>query len=70
MTNKNPKYYDDDGSEMNPDLIPKPSLCLTCAKDEMVGEEQILCNLTRLDQQGEGDEFECEAYEPKNSTDE
>ena len=65
MTNKNPKYYDDDGSEMNPDLIPKPSLCLTCAKDEMVGEEQVLCNLTRLDQQGE-DEFHCEAYEPKD----
>lgn len=64
MADDNPKYYDDDGSELNPDLVPKPSLCLTCKKDEMSGEEQILCNLNRLDQQGEY-EFCCEAYEQK-----
>jgi len=58
-----PKYYDDDGTELNPDLIAKPSLCITCRKDEDSSEE-ILCNLNRLDQQGETD-FKCGAYEPK-----
>ena len=57
-----PKYFDDDGTEINPDLIPKPSLCISCKKDGLSGEEEILCNLTRADQQGE-DEFQCEAYE-------
>ena len=23
-------YFDDDGKELNPDLIPKPNLCLSC----------------------------------------
>jgi len=57
------RYFDDDGNELNPDLISKPSLCISCAKDEEPNEE-ILCNLNRLDQQGEVD-FGCEAYEPK-----
>ena len=65
MMNENrPKYYDDDGTEINPDLIPKPSLCITCRKDEQSGEEEILCTLTRSDQQGKT-EFRCEAYEPE-----
>jgi len=59
-----PKYFDDDGTEINPDLTPKPCLCVTCKKDGPPGKEEILCNLTRADQQGEG-EFRCEAYEPK-----
>jgi len=25
-------YFDDDGNQLNPDLIPKPGLCLTCKK--------------------------------------
>jgi hypothetical protein len=58
------KFYDDDGTEMNADLIPKPDLCVTCAKDSVPGKEEILCTLTRADQQGE-DEFYCEAYQPK-----
>ena len=58
-----PRYFDDDGTEMNPDLVSKPSLCVSCAKDGDPREE-ILCNLTRLDQEGEAD-FQCEAYEPK-----
>lgn len=57
------KYYDDDGNELNPDLITKPSLCILCAKDDDPDEE-ILCNLNRLDQQCEVD-FKCGAYEPK-----
>ncbi len=58
-----PRFFDDDGNEMHPDLIPKPSLCVSCAKDEDPKEEK-LCNLNRLDQQGEAD-FECGAYQPK-----
>lgn len=51
-----PKYYDDDGTEINPDL------CISCKKNAFSGEEEILCNLTRVVQQGQ-DEFVCEAYE-------
>jgi hypothetical protein len=59
------RYLDDDGNELNPDLIPKPALCISCAKDDDPDEEeQILCNLNRLDQQDEP-EFECFSYEPK-----
>ena len=65
MENNKPKYFNDDGTEINPDLIPKPSLCITCKKDGQSGEEEILCNLTRADQQGE-EEFICEAYEQRN----
>ncbi|MFC1738228.1 hypothetical protein ACFL1G_04150 [Planctomycetota bacterium] len=61
-----PKYFDDDGTEINPDLISKPDLCITCKKNGLSGEEEILCNLTRSDQQGQ-DGFVCDAYEPKDN---
>ena len=54
-------YFDDDGNELNPDLIPKPGLCISCAKNEDP-EEEVLCTLNRLDQSGES-EFKCYAYE-------
>jgi hypothetical protein len=63
MNDNHPKFYNDDGTEVNPDLIPKPSLCISCRKDGIRNEE-ILCDLTRMDQQGE-DEFICDAYELK-----
>lgn len=63
MDDNIPKFYNDDGTEVNPDLIPKPDLCISCRKDEHPNEE-ILCNLNRMDQQG-NDEFICGAYEPK-----
>ncbi len=56
-------YYDDDGEKLNPNLISKPDLCTTCRKDENEDEE-MLCNLNRLDQAGEK-EFICYAYESK-----
>jgi hypothetical protein len=62
MNEDTPKFYDDDGTEFNPDLFPKPSLCISCKKDGL-REKEIFCNLTRAYQQGEG-EFECEVYEP------
>jgi len=63
MDNNIPKFFDDDGTEANPDLIPKPSLCISCKKDGLRTEE-TLCNLNRIDQQG-NDKFICGAYEPK-----
>jgi hypothetical protein len=59
-----PQYNDDDGTEVNPDIVPKPSLCISCNKDEL-GHEEVLCDLTRMDQHG-NNEFICEAYEPKD----
>ena len=58
-----PKFYDDDGTEVNPNLIPKPSLCITLKKDGL-RDEEILCNLNRMGQLGEN-EFICGAYESK-----
>jgi hypothetical protein len=57
-------YFNDDGTEINPDLVPKPGLCLTCKKENAGGKEEILCTLNRNDQKGEA-HFECGAYEPK-----
>ncbi len=53
-------FFDDDGYEMNMNLIKKPTLCLTCRLDNDPNEEP-LCNMTRFDQQEELD-FVCFAY--------
>jgi len=45
------------------DLVPKPSLCISCMKAEDPNEE-MLCNLNRLAQQGYPD-FKCGAYKSK-----
>jgi hypothetical protein len=57
------EYYDDDGTRINPALIPKPSRCVTCRKDDDP-EEDVVCLLTRMDQMGER-EFVCDGYEEK-----
>jgi len=49
-----PPYFNDDGTEINPDLIPKPDLCLICEKQDDPNEE-ILCTLNRI---GQGDDGE------------
>ncbi len=59
-----PKFFNDDGTEFNPDLIPKPDLCISCSKDGLSEQEDFLCNMIRADQQGEA-EFECGAYGQK-----
>lgn len=60
-------YFDDDGTEINPDLIPKPSLCLVCKKNEAHDwEEEMLCNLNRMDQRND-EEFRCFAFEQKST---
>jgi len=55
-----PPFFDDNGTEINPELIRKPGLCITCRKDDNPKEEK-LCTLTRMDQQKEK-EFRCFAY--------
>lgn len=49
------KFYDDDGTEINPETVPKPTLCTTCANEEE------FCIINRFDQKDE-DEFICGAY--------
>ncbi len=60
----NPKeihgFFDDDGYEINSDLIKKPTLCLTCIHDDDPNEES-LCNMNRFDQKDDK-EFKCFAY--------
>ena len=68
MEDHKPKYFDDDGTEINQDLIPNPSLCVSCKKDGMPGGEDVLCDQTRSDQQGDTD-FHCDAYELKDELD-
>lgn len=53
-------FFDDDGFEINTELIKKPSLCLTCANNDDPNEE-LLCNMTRYDQK-DSNEFKCFAY--------
>ena len=58
------RYFNDDGTEFNPDLTPMPDLCASCRKHNDPGQEP-LCNLTRADEQGE-EVFLCFAYEPES----
>lgn len=53
-------FFDDDGYEINSELINKPSLCLTCVNDDDPNQE-LLCNMNRFDQKDEK-EFKCFAY--------
>lgn len=54
-------FFDDDGYEINTDLMKKPGLCTTCVHDNDPNEE-ILCNMNRYDQKDDSD-FKCFAYE-------
>ena len=56
------KLYDDDGTEINANVVPKPPLCSMCANDTDPGQE-MFCTMNRLDQQDEP-EFECDAFRP------
>lgn len=59
------QYFDDDGSEINPDLISKPSLCLSCRHDNDP-EQEVLCNLNRMDHQDDQD-FKCGAFDTQKN---
>ena len=56
-------FYLDDGTKVDPNLVPKPSLCSTCIKDDDATEE-IFCTMTRIDQMDEP-EFICHAYQER-----
>lgn len=58
------RFFNDDGTEIDPDQVPKPDLCKTCKKDGARGEDYVLCILNRVDQQDEP-EFKCYDYVPK-----
>jgi hypothetical protein len=53
-------FFDDDGYEINADLIKTPSLCLTCLNHDDPDQE-LFCVMTRYDQRDE-QEFICLAY--------
>jgi hypothetical protein len=55
--------FRDDGTAIKPNLIRKPGLCVACSKDDHP-QEEILCTLTRADQQGEA-QFRCDAFVPR-----
>lgn len=56
-------FFNDDGTPINPELVPKPGLCILCRKDD-ISSQEIFCLLTRADQQG-SPEFICDAFESK-----
>ena len=56
-------FFDDDGYEINTDLMIKPPLCITCINNDDPNEE-LLCNMTRYDQKDER-EFQCFAYKKR-----
>lgn len=58
-------YYTDAGRAIDPDSIKLPTLCKKCAKNGRP-EEEIPCNLNRIDQRkeiGRGQKFICDAYQ-------
>lgn len=57
-------YYDDEGTKINPELIVKPALCLSCEHENDASQE-MLCTLNRMSQLGEPD-FKWESYEAKS----
>jgi hypothetical protein len=63
MTEPPFRIFDDDGNEINPALPSKPSRSVSRKKDVDPSEE-MLCQLTRADQQDEED-FVCFAFEAK-----
>ena len=61
-------FYLDDGTKVDPNLITKPGLCLSCINDDSPdSEEEILCTLTRIDQMSD-EEFICYGFVPKDTS--
>jgi hypothetical protein len=55
-------FFDDEGYQINRDKIKMPILCLSCIKHYEPGpEDDILCNLNRIDQKDK-DDFICHTY--------
>lgn len=64
MTDDESGFYRDDGTRIDPENVSKPALCENCKRDGINREEEILCILTRSDQEVE-ERFKCAAFEPK-----
>lgn len=60
MRKKPEGYFKDDGTPVDPVLISKPGLCVTCKHDNDPARK-IVCDLARMDQHRSPD-FRCEAY--------
>lgn len=58
------QFFDDDGNEVNLDLIPKPALCISCKKNDDP-DEHFFCAMNRFDQRND-EEFICFAYKKLN----
>jgi hypothetical protein len=58
-------FFNDDGYEINTDLIKKPSLCITCINDDNPNEK-MFCDMTRYDQKDD-EEFKCFAYKARKT---
>ncbi len=65
-------YYDDDGNEINLNLISRPALCIGCQHNEPDDPmEDVHCNLRRLDyfltcrDSNADEEFVCYTFEVK-----
>jgi len=63
MNNEIHGFFNDDGTPVNPNLVPKPALCVMCKNDNDPNQE-ALCILNRMDQPS-ADDFKCDAYQPK-----
>ncbi|GBD92898.1 hypothetical protein BMS3Abin05_00473 [bacterium BMS3Abin05] len=63
MENDCDGYFLDDGTKIDPNLVSKPGLCVTCVRDDDPDEE-VLCTLTRIDQMDQS-EFNCFSYRAK-----
>jgi len=56
-------FYNDDGTKIDPDSVPVPSLCIICRKHQIDDwDENLLCMMNRNDQRNEPD-FKCGAFE-------
>jgi hypothetical protein len=56
-------FYDDDGTIIDPDSVPVPSLCVICKSHQVDDwEENLLCLMNRNDQRNEKD-FKCGSFE-------
>ena len=57
-------FFRDNGTKIDPDLIIKPGLCMSCRRDNDP-DEKVLCILTQADQEDEP-EFRCAGFWPKS----
>jgi hypothetical protein len=61
MFEKKNFIFNSQGGEINPDLVVKPPLCISCKKNDDPSEE-VFCILNRVGQQ-ETEGFHCNAYQ-------